>query len=231
MFIQFGIVNLKYLYIFVTPIIFKLDRFLGDHYYDNKFYNVFIEFLSLTLCGTIHLLIIFLPKSDTKRKSLDKSDDDFEDTNYFEAHLIEPNELIKKEVLRRKRKKQFLYILFLTSLEMSAVLIQVFFKKYIIVQFNFSLLVILELIDLIIFSLIFLNYKLYRHQYISLIIFLICNSIFFIQSMEKLDIGTFDFIKSFLYYCFMKHYIVYMIFLVKSILIILRILYIYFYLK
>ena len=213
MFIQFGIVNLKYLFIFLTPILWKIDNFLGDKYYDNKFYDVFIDFLSLTLCGTIHLLIIFLSKSEVKRISSKKIENKDGNINSLKAQLIETINLEKEEQLRREKKKKILYILFLTSLEMSAALIHAFFKKNRILQFNFSLLVILELINLIIFSLIFLNYTLYRHQYISFILFLICHFIFFMQSVENLDITILEFIKSFLYYySYEKLYCLYDIF-------------------
>lgn len=200
MFIQFGIVNLKYLFILLTPILWKVDNFLGDYFYDNKFYQVFIDFLSLTLCGIIHLLIMFLSKSDVKRNSVKKEENTEGNINSLKAQLIETINLEKKEKLRRIKIKKMLYILFLASLEMSAMLIQIFLKKNKRRQFNFSLLVILELLDLIIFSLLFLKYTLYKHQFVSFVIFLICHLIFFIQSMEKLDVKTIEFMKSFLYY-------------------------------
>ena len=95
---------------------------------------------------------------------------------------------------------KILYILLLTILEMTAIIIRTFLKKYKIRHFHFSLLVILELSNLIIFSLIFLNFTLYKHQFVSFILFLICHFIFLIQSMEYLKITTLEFIKAFLYY-------------------------------
>ena len=43
MFIEFWIINPKHLFIFLTPIIWKIDIFLGDSGYNDKFYHVFIN--------------------------------------------------------------------------------------------------------------------------------------------------------------------------------------------
>ena len=211
MFIEFGIANPKLLFIFLTPIIWKIDNFLGDSGYKDKFYFVFIEFLSQTLCGIIHLIIIFLSKSKIEHKSSKYIENIKGNDNSLKAQLIESMNLKKKEELKKAKIMKILYILFLASLEMSALLIQFCFEKNKIRHLHFSLLVIFELSNLIIFSLLFLNYTLYKHQIVSFIIFLISHIIFFIQSNEELNIKKF--IKAFLYYySYEKLYCVYDIF-------------------
>ena len=114
MFIQFGIVNLKYLFIFLTPILWKIDNFLGDYYYDNKFYFLFIDSLSLTFCGVIHLLIIFLSKTETKKNSSKNIENVKGNDNSLKAQLIESIELTKKKNLKRNKKKKIvLYYIFI----------------------------------------------------------------------------------------------------------------------
>ena len=53
----------------------------------------------------------------------------------------------------------------------------------------------------------FLNFSIYKHQYVSFLIFCVCHIIFFIQTIIYLKITTIQFFKSFLYfYSFEKAY-------------------------
>ena len=87
---------------------------------------------------------------------------------------------------------------------MFAELVKKNFRKEKIEQFQNSFLVLNDLLFSIIFSLIFLNFSIYKHQYISFGIFCFCHIIFFIQTLIHLnkidDITTLQCFKSFLYF-------------------------------
>ena len=93
------------------------------------------------------------------------------------------SENIKKIKLKKQRRKKIIFIIILTDLQMLGLLVQYFFKREFDYILSFSLMNVLQLIFFIIFSLLFLNYTLYLHQYISFIIYFFCIMFIFIQSI------------------------------------------------
>ena len=196
MFIEFGIkiLNYKNLIIFLFPfLLVSKKRWQKKIKNNNKFYIIFINFISYILCGIIHLLSKYLSKSkniDSKINELkDFKNKPLENSNSLRAQLIETMKSNKIEKLKKEKNQTIINILFiflLSSLELIASFIQSIFEDNKNRQLNHSLLVLLELIFLIIFSMLFLNYSLYRHQFLSFGIFFICHIIFLIQSINNL---------------------------------------------
>ena len=98
------------------------------------------------------LIIIFLSRSEIENNPSKNDENNKGNINSLRAQLIESNNLRKKEELKKAKIMKILYILLLTSLEMNAMIIQNFLKKHKIRHFHFSLLVILELSNLIFYS-------------------------------------------------------------------------------
>ena len=217
MFIQFGILNKKYLTVFITPFILAFKTFLSKKdEYNNPFYRVFINFLSLIFCGNIFLISKFLTKSE-KKNHKNKSSKIIEQNSFNDNKLekpktfkdqIEEEEIEKRNQYKKREKNKNIYIFLLSCLQMIGELIQKLTKNHIIKGFSSNIPVLLELFFFIIFSMIFLNYSLFIHQYSSLFIFFICHIIFFIQTIHYTeDITIKDAFKSFLYiYSFQKSY-------------------------
>ena len=218
MFIQFGILNKKHLTIFITPFILALERFFNNkHETNNPFYKVGINFLSLIICGNIYLISIFLTKSEKENYKRNSSningqksinDKKSEKSKSLKEQFIELEAKEKIKQFKKREKNKNIYIFLLVCLQMSAELIQKISGNHVIKEFRYSIPALLELFFLIIFSMIFLKYSLFIHQYFALLIFFICYIIFFIQTIQYTNNLTInDYFKTFLYiYSFQKLY-------------------------
>ena len=193
MIIQFGLINFKHLLILLSPFIYSTKKFfVKKNEKRNAFYSVFINYLSLMCCGSLHLLSTFLSKSEKeKRQEKDKKipnknseqnslNDPKEFNNSLKAQLIESMKLSKDEKIKIEKTNQKFFIILLSSLQMAGEIIQKISSKHVNWKFNKSLLVILELFFFIIFSMLFLNYNLFLHQFVSFGLFLACHIIIFI---------------------------------------------------
>ena len=213
MIIQFGIVNKKYLLILLCPAFLAATRILynqNEEINNNSFLLIFINLLSLTFCGFIHLInkVFSKSKRHKKKHSLLKKvelnnkeiENNFKDISLKEQ-IIKKNEIKKRKELKLQKKNSMFYILLLSFIQMFASFIQKIFKKDTNLFLSHSILVLLELIFLIIFSMIFLNYSLYLHQLVSFGILFFCHIIFFIQSIKNLkNLTVISIFKSFLYF-------------------------------
>ena len=119
MFIQFGIkiLSLKNLVIFISPFLLVAKKqWQKKTKNNNKFYIIFLNFLSCTLCGIIHLISKYLSKSKNdvpkrsklndfkyKHKKNDKS---------LRAQLIESIESNEVEKMKRKRRQRIIKFFF-----------------------------------------------------------------------------------------------------------------------
>ena len=164
-------------------------------------------------CGTLHLLSIFLSKSEkgkgqeqgkkvinnnSRTNSLE--DASLESNNSLKAQLIEAMKLDKDAKIKIQKTYQKIFIILLSSLQMGAEIIQKVSSKHANWKFNKSLLIILELFFFIIFSMLFLNFNLFLHQFVSLGLFLACHIIFFILTCYYHDDITInEFSRSLLY--------------------------------
>ena len=119
MIIQFGLINFKHLLILLSPFIYSTKKFfVKKNEKRNAFYSVFINYLSLMCCGSLHLLSTFLSKSEKeKRQEKDKKipnknseqnslNDPKEFNNSLKAQLIESMKLSKDEKITNTPKKK-----------------------------------------------------------------------------------------------------------------------------
>ena len=210
MFIQYGIINFKYLFLFLSPLFNATREFFKEN--DDKlnpFFITFTNFLSLILCGSMFFISEYLTKSDKKEKNnISIKNNQIEgNKNSLLIQIIISKKKKELENKKKKEKKKFFFLLLLSSIQMTAEIAKKHFRSETIEQFKYSLLVLVELLFSIIFSLIFLNFSIYKHQYISFGIFCFCHIIFFVQTILNLNLTTIKFFKSFLYfYTFEKTY-------------------------
>ena len=196
MIIQLGLINYKYLFLFLFPIFHQmriLIRYKEDK--EDPYYKSFNKFLSLLFCGFIHLIIKCMIKRKKKNQIIELQKNEQIGVNEDE-HILELNpqntiygEIYEKlieeeqEKIKFQNKNNILFILLISILQMIATLTKNIFKKSINPHLLNNLPILIESIFVIIFSMIFLGFSLYIHQYLSLAIILICIIIFYIESI------------------------------------------------
>ena len=97
MIIQFGLINFKHLLIFLSPFIYSTKKFfVKKNEKRNTFYSVLINFLSLMCCGTLHLLSIFLSKSEKEKEKVKEKEKGkkYQKKIQDQIHLIQKNLII-----------------------------------------------------------------------------------------------------------------------------------------
>ena len=193
MIVQFGILNYKVLILFLSPIILQTQRFTGNNLKNYTGLGGFNDFLSFIIWGIIYLLANKCTKTKKekekenylkqKRQELnDLKKDDIQITKFDAPRNI--MDKIKIEILEKKKinkKKQFLFILLISFLFLVGTFIKNIFRENLRSQLQLNISVLLESIFLITFSVIFLGFSLYFHQYVSHALLSICLIIFFIE--------------------------------------------------
>ena len=205
MLISFGILNKKLLIPFIFPLFIKLRRFIRDEEYKilkNPFFKIFNTFLSFTICGLIYLIVLYRLKKEkedeNEKYTINKINDSNnavlivqksfkEDKDIISLNLKDDdndNNLLQEEEKKFKKNeyKQKLYFMMLLSLlQLIPLCIKDIWIKsiYINLDYRQTIAVFFELILLILFSIIFLNSQIYKHQVFSLLIIILCLFIFF----------------------------------------------------
>ena len=201
MFIQFGIINYKLLFILLFPFLYASQEFWKNKDENNNpFFLIFITHLSFLFFGIIHLISKFLTKSEKEEEKKKESKESkltfmksmqLNKEKSLKVQLIVEKEFLEKEKYNFIKKRKNFYMLLICSFQLIGLLIRYLFKDLVDEQLCFSLLFLLQLIFFIIFSMIFLRFSLYLHQYVSIGIYFICLVIFFLQSLhynKNLDI-------------------------------------------
>ena len=213
--IHFGKLNYYHIIIVIVPIIVQVQKYvINATEINNAFYNGFVDYLGMTLCGIIHLIIICCTKTKNQKEyeksekknnlELNELDKQSKDSNQLGKAIniyqdIELKTLKKKKVERRNK---FLLVLLISVLQISGTLIKNLFKGNINGQLLKNISIFSIALYLIIFSMIFLRLKLYLHQYFSIGLLSLCIIVFIIESLiYKDNISFVDVLKSFFYFC------------------------------
>ena len=219
MIIQLGLFDYKYLFLLLFPIFRKIRNFIGPIMENkNPYYKSFNEFLSLACCGFIHLIIKCLIKPENKNQTIELQKSELLDSTNTVEHISKSNdnnsiyvEIYKKlieedkEKIKLQNKNNILFILLISIFQLIASLTKNIFRQYLKSHLLYNLPILLDSIFLIIFSMIFLGFSLYNHQYLSLAIILICIIIFFIESLiYEINLTVIDFFQCFIYVFFFK---------------------------
>ena len=213
MFIELGILNFKVLIIFLTPIALQTQRFIETDFENYIGLRGFNDFLSFTLCGIIYLLAKYFTKTEKQKLQEDyikKKELEYKELNSTKSNgsnllnsSLSSFQYFEMENLKRKKNKnikQFLFIILISGFLLIGTYIKNIWREDFRVQLRLNISVLLESIFLIIFSVIFLGFSLYLHQYISLIILSICLIIFFIETLFYQSSNMIEILKSFFYF-------------------------------
>ena len=217
MLIHFGILNYKHLIFLLFPIFRQLKKDISKEKNINPFLRGFYEFFALTFCGLIYLIAKLITRSKIekikkkekkeKNKKIKKELDAFSQKS-TESKSFGPlfqsyeylSEIKKYKQKKVEKRNKFLFILLLTGLQITALLIQTIFKQDINTQLLQNISVLLESIFLIVFSIIFLGFSIHLHQYFSLSILALCMIIFVIETMVFKNKNIIDLLFSILYF-------------------------------
>ena len=221
MWIHFGILNYKYLILLLFPVFLLSQKYIiKEDKTITPFLKGFYDLLSFTLCGLIYLIAKIITRTKIekikkkekkeKKKQIKKELDAFNRKgpeskpfgplfqNY--EYLNRITEIKNYKLQKIQRRNQFLFILLITGLQMSAMLIKNLFRKEINRQLLLNISVLVESIFLIAFSIIFLGFSMYLHQYFSLSILALCMIIFVIETMVLKNKHIIDLLSSFIYF-------------------------------
>ena len=222
MLIQLGILDYKFLIILILPFFREIQKIYYEKHdkADNAFFIAFNEFSACTFCGFIYILTKYLTKVDNQKK---KEKENEKNENKIELELkskekdSQSNKMVslKEEIiqsinisnkakikkLKIKKRNKILFLLLLTGLHMSALFLKNFLKDKINKNLLEHIPAFFEIIFLISFSIIFLGYSLYLHQYVSMVLIGICSTIFLLESgIYTEEVTTLKFIVCILYY-------------------------------
>ena len=224
MFIQFGILNYKLLIILFLPFIRQIQKINYDKQEKagNAFFRAFIDFSAFTTCGLIYLLTKNLAKPEIQKKDekekendrnksqikieLDIKDSDSQINKIvsLKEEIIQSIEASKMENLQKlkiQKRKKIIFILLLAGLQILALLIRNKFRNKINKNLLQHIPAFFQIIFLVSFSIIFLGYSLYFHQYVSMILISICIIIFLAEAaIFTEEVTTRKFILCLLYY-------------------------------
>ena len=205
MLISLGILNKKLLIPFVFPIFIKVRRFIRDEEYkiiENPFFKIFNTFLSFTICGFIYLIVLYkLKKEKESKNENDKKNDEtrtlsnsflmIKNSSGYEKESINlsikeediENNPIQEEQEEYKKiefRKKLFFILLITLFQLIPLSIKDIWRKHSDLNMDYrqTIAVFFELLFLLIFSILFLNFQIYFHQIFSLSIIFLCLLIF-----------------------------------------------------
>ena len=214
MIIQFGILNYKHLMILLLPFFREIPNYiLFNKYrqYYNPFFSAFNDFLGLTFCGAIYLIFKYLikteeQKEEKKEEKKKQKKTELDNLENYKKSLTIKEEIIQsihnsqKKNLEKINKNKYKYILVISALQMCAVLIRNIFREKINKELLLNINVLMQILFLTVFSIIFLSFSLYLHQYFSIILIILCTSIFLIESIiYSKEIHFINILISFLY--------------------------------
>ena len=213
MLIEFEKLNYKLLILFIFSVFDPLRKIISDKIKDNNFFQLFRFYLSYLL-SFVFILIIKYRSKDNHEKNFSINNDDnsinsSEENNNIKKNSqiwINPLDNVKKEKLKYKKTKNFLFTVELISIWLLLNTFNIIFKSiysgegysFIIYIGKQSFGVFFEIIYFIILSRIILNNKIYKHHFISLIIILINLSLLIINYIKWFP----DFTIQIIYYYF-----------------------------
>ena len=213
MFIQLGKFSPKHLLLLLFPLFLKLRYLIiKENKNIKRIFKCFNDFLGLTLCGIIYLISKLITR--TKKYKDENEQEEIEliikregrESQHFKNGPLDPNfvnplEIEKNKKKRKEKKEKFLFILLITALQIIPSVIKIIFYDQIKKSLDLNIEVLMQSLFFIIFSMVFLRFSLFKHQYYSLAVLSICLLIFHIEVFVYNDnsITFVDGLKSFIY--------------------------------
>ena len=173
MLIQFGILQIKLIIPFLFPFFLKLRRIVRSKNKINSYvFRGFNDFLSLTILGTFYLFIIFRGKSSKEITQKDTIKDQQELNSLNELNenkeismnsiMQIENDKLKKE--KKLKKKQLLFALLISGLQLITVIIKSVWTLKLNDVLRLNSQALIQIIFLITFSVCILGFSIYYNQ-------------------------------------------------------------------
>ena len=207
--------KMKYhlLYLLVFPIfnliqILTTSSLLNNKYKDNYFLQLFRFYLGHTLSGILLLVIKSRMKEKHKRNS-NKSTSINDDDSNNPTSWINPLNILQKDLINKNRIKHIRYIIILVSVCLAYNIFEIISKTiFNEINYAYSLIfgkqcigVFFEIFYFILFSILLLKIKIYKHHFISLIIICINLILIVISCINYFGLITIYATIHFLFYC------------------------------
>ena len=177
-YIKCGKWNNKLFIPIVFPTFAFIRRYLREIFLYEKrikpFYEKFFNYLSMTICGIIYLIVYFNSKSELIN---DKHTDNLTNKNIINMNVSKIKMIEEKKSKKRRTKKIFLFLASFILLSIGYVL-QIKKDDKIEFQFRQNIAVLFIIFYLWIFSKLILKFTMKIHQFISIIIIGLCLSVF-----------------------------------------------------
>ena len=219
MIISFGKIQKRLFIIFIFPIFLQFRRILRKN--EDKFglFNIFKNYLAITLCGILYLIISI--KFRKKKKKIIKSsysDNSINSSNLNNSSSSNNSELTQKrslctmlkiekelenrniKTIKAQKQKQILPTLLISVFQLIATCIKNLWIIDIYKDLKYNIQNLIQLLLLVILSIIFLKFTVYSHQIVSIIIIAICLSIFFVNTVIYDNLGIIEIIDEIIYY-------------------------------
>lgn len=197
MLIEFGELKKRLLIPILFPFFLKLRKLNRKvNSIKSSAFRGFNDFLSLTICGILYLILKLNLKSekdnlknDNKNDSNNNNSINIEQKTQNQAPLLPTNNIpqeienLEQQKEKKQRRRQWLFVGGIAALQLSAIILKTFWKINMEDTLKLNISVLIEVILLIIFSYNFLGLKIHSHQVFSFIIIFICLTTFFLESL------------------------------------------------
>lgn len=196
MLIEFGELKKRLLIPILFPFFLKLRKLNRKvNSIKSSAFRGFNDFLSLTICGILYLILKLNLKSEKDNLKNDNKNDsnnnsiNTEQKTQNQAPLLPTNNIpqeienLEQQKEKKQRRKQWLFVGGIAALQLSAIILKTFWKINMEDTLKLNISVLIEVILLIIFSYNFLGLKIHSHQVFSFIIIFICLTTFFLESL------------------------------------------------
>lgn len=207
---KIGIINWKLIIPLLYPVFYQLRFKIIENEEKSECYELFINYSSYLFAGLIYLIEYYRTnKREIFNNIYNKIKKNLSEKNPSSNKKI-TNELLIAEVGKVKKEKEkinknklFLSVLKLTLINlipMSLELIAAYNSEYFNVKTKESISMFFLIFFYIYFSKMFLDYKIYNHQILSMILLLICVILILIINISELNLTISQFfMNSFLY--------------------------------
>ena len=176
MYIEFGNLNYKLLVLLIHPSVYTIYSF-HTHADQSPLYYSFLSCLGYLLGGLVYLLVLKRSKNHKKLPTSIKA----------EGKPVAINEIFieNQNEIKQRKFKEIKSIIFISFINLVPLILQIRAKKLLEQKFTDDIGMIVLILYYAGFSKLFLNSKIYNHQFMSLFVIILCIFIYFILDLVK----------------------------------------------
>ena len=205
MFIEFSELNFKLLILLVFPLDKRIEDYVKKLYLkkDNFMFKIIVYFLSYIF--SFIFILIFQRNNrniNTQNESNSNENDNKEENNKFENSrtISSVTDELNRIIVRRKKIKSFIFLAILCIISLSCYIYRRIFENKSYKLAKQSIGILFDISFFIVLSVLLLQQKLYKHNYVSLGVMSLLLLVFYIISTFYMDKE--NIFPSILYYMF-----------------------------